>query len=222
MNNWPYHQYWFFDIDRAYRFLSASERGRITSSVLEWAASCEVVEIVPYATLGFKPDTAFAFWTRSHKPEHIQTALRDLLRTRMGEYLTLRHSLFGIIRQSAYSNRPQKADQVIQADQRLPYLLIYPFTKTVDWHLLDFETRRAMMKDHIMIGITHTSVRQCLLYAYGVDDHEFVVSYETPTLDAFQELVIALRATEGRRYTQNDLPVYTCIYKPLPELLEWL
>lgn len=222
MNDWPYHQYWFFDLDRTYRQLPDSDRTALIASVLTWAKSQKDVELVAYATLGFKPGTDFALWARAHKPEHIQNALRDLLHTPMGRYLTLTHSLFGLTRQSTYSNRPQKSDQVIDATNRLPYLIIYPFTKTADWHLLDFDTRKAMMKEHIMIGISHPTIRQCLLYAYGVDDHEFVVSYETESLDAFQELVMALRPTQGRRYTLNDLPVFTCVYKPLEELLEWL
>jgi chlorite dismutase len=78
------------------------------------------------------------------------------------------------------------------------------------------------MKDHIMVGIKHTSIRQCLLYSYGVDNYEFIVSYETPTLPAFQELVMELRGTEGRRYTKSDLPIHTCIYKSPDELVQWL
>lgn len=73
-----------------------------------------------------------------------------------------------------------------------------------------------------MIGIKHVSIRQCLLYAYGVDNHEFIVSYETPTLPEFQDLVMELRGTEGRKYTANDLPIYTCIYKSPEDLVAWL
>jgi chlorite dismutase len=222
MNDWPYHQYLFFDLDRKFRALSPAERRDLTTDIESWAASLTDVEIVTYSTLGFKTDTTFLIWARSHKPDMIQNALRDLLRTRMGEWLILHHSLFGIVRQTTYSNRPQKSDQVIKADERLPYLIIYPFTKTVEWHLLEFDQRKSMMKDHIMVGIKHPHIRQCLLYAYGVDDHEFVVSYETPTLEQFQDLIMELRATEARRYTQNDLPIFTGIYKPLKELIDWL
>jgi chlorite dismutase len=108
------------------------------------------------------------------------------------------------------------------ANERLPYLIIYPFTKTTDWYQLDFETRRKMMGAHIKVGVGHPAIRQCLLYSYGVDDHEFIVSYETPTLEEFQDLIIELRSTEVRKYTANDLPIYTCIYKSPEELVEWL
>jgi chlorite dismutase len=222
MNDWPYHQYIFFELDRSFYRLSPSSRSVLTNSFSDWANDLKTVEFVTYTTLGFKVGTTFMIWLRAHEPGHLQDTLRDLLRTEMGEYLTIRHSLFGITRQTTYSKRPQKSDQVIRADVRLPYLIIYPFTKTVDWHLIEYDKRAAMMKDHIMIGIKHPLVRQCLLYGYGLDDHEFVVSYETPTLQEFQDLIMELRPTEARRYTLNDLPIFTCIYKPLEELLEWL
>jgi chlorite dismutase len=48
-----------------------------------------------------------------------------------------------------------------------------------------------------------------------VDDQEFIVAYETDDLRAFQDLVQALRATEGRRYTLRDTPILVGIHRPL-------
>jgi chlorite dismutase len=222
MNDWPYHQYLFFELDRAFYRLPSTRQTELKRDLGKLLQPEPPVELVTYATQGFKPGTTFMVWIRAHKPERLQDFVHALLRTEVGEYLTLRQSLFGLIRQSQYSNRPQKSDQVIQADERLPYLVIYPFTKTPEWHLLPFDQRKEHMLAHIMIGIKHPAIRQCLLYAYGVDDHEFIVSYETPSFEAFQDLVMQLRGTEVRRYTQNDLPIYTCIYKPVEELMAWL
>jgi chlorite dismutase len=222
MNDWPYHQYLFFDLGSGFHRLRQMERDQLLHDFAAWLAAPPNVSVVTYATLGFKPDTTFMLWARAHDPSAIQTAVRDLLRSQMGEWLTLRQSLFGITRPSQYSRGPQKADQVILANERLPYLIIYPFTKTTDWYQLDFETRRQLMGAHIKVGVGHPAIRQCLLYSYGVDDHEFIVSYETPTLEQFQDLIIELRSTEVRKYTANDLPIYTCIYKSPKEPIEWL
>src|SRR6266487_1302631 len=62
-------------------------------------------------------------------------------------------------------------------------------------------------------------VRQVLLYATGLDDQEFIVAYETEDLPRFQSLVIDLRATEARRYTLRDTPIFTAIHRPLREAL---
>jgi len=222
MNDWPYHQYLFFELKPSFYQLSDANRDQVLLCLREVLSSLRDVQVVPYATLGFKPGTTFMIWARAHQPEHIQTALRNLLHTSAGAHLKLAHSLFGIIRPSQYSRHPQKSDQVILAGERLPYLIIYPFTKTPAWHLLEFEDRRRLMGTHVKVGIGHPKIRQCLLYAYGVDDHEFIVSYETPTLEAFQDLVMELRTNAVRAYTQNDLPIYTCIYKSPEDLLAWL
>ena len=84
------------------------------------------------------------------------------------------------------------------------------------------EARQGMMNEHIRIGHEYPAVRQLLVYSTGLDDQEFVVSYETEDLDAFQQLVIALRDTEARRYTLRDTPIYTCVYRSLEDTLDLL
>jgi chlorite dismutase len=222
MNDWPFHQYVFFELSSDFRRQSESKQLALKQVMAGWLSSQTPAQISTFATLGFAPDSTFLLWLHAHKPEDLQDTVRDLFRTEMGQYLTVTSSLFGLARHSQYSRGEQKADQTIGASERLPYLIIYPFTKTVEWHLLPFDERKRMMRDHIQVGIKHTSIRQCLLYAYGVDNHEFIVSYETPTLQAFQDLVMELRGTEGRRYTASDTPIYTCIYKPAHELVAWL
>ena len=87
------------------------------------------------------------------------------------------------MRNSEYSGRTGKPEQVMQNyEDRLPYFILYPFTKTHEWHALDAESRRSIMGQHIKVGIGHPDIRQCLLYSYGVDDQEFIVSYETKTI----------------------------------------
>lgn len=223
MNDKPYHQYLFFDVKAGFYQLPEAEQAQLKDDFVKWFEDVKTVAMIPYATQGFKPDATFVIWCRSAKPEALQEILPSLRRTGLGRYVKLRHTLFGMMRKSQYSRPGQEnTDQVIREDERLPYLIIYPFTKTTDWYLLGFETRLALMKAHIKVGLGHPQIRQCLLYSYGVDDNEFIVSYETPSLEEFQDLVIELRSTEVRRYTENDQPTYTCIYKPINELMQWL
>ncbi len=222
MEKQPYHHYLFFEVRNKFYQLPKKELDEVKHKFAQWLESLNQVTIIAYATQGFKADSTFVLWCRSDRPEAVQDFLRELRRTKLGQWLRLRKTMFGITRASQYSRQPQAPEQIIKGDDRLPYLIIYPFTKTIDWYLLSFETRAALMKAHIKVGIEHPQIRQCLLYSYGVDDQEFIVSYETPSLEEFQDLVIALRSTEVRRYTANDQPTYTCIYKPIKELMEWL
>ena len=80
-------------------------------------------------------------WCRGDDPEATQNMLRDLLRTKFGAHLAISYTYFGIVRESEYSGRTGKPEQVMQTyDERLPYFVLYPFTKTHEWHVLDFES----------------------------------------------------------------------------------
>jgi chlorite dismutase len=56
-------------------------------------------------------------------------------------------------------------------------------------------------------------------YSFGLDDQDFVVAFETNEPSDFLDLVMDLRETEGSAYTVRDTPIFTCVSKPLPELI---
>ncbi|HSG09637.1 MAG TPA: chlorite dismutase family protein [Longimicrobiales bacterium] len=120
------------------------------------------------------------------------------------------HVLWGLTRPSEYSRAAKSAQEIDPfAPQRLPYLVMYPFTKTADWYLKGRETRQGMMNEHIRIGKQYRDITQLLLYSFGLQDQEFVVVYETDDLSLFSKLVHDLRDTEARRYTKADTPLHT-------------
>jgi chlorite dismutase len=67
-----------------------------------------------------------------------------------------------------------------------------------------------MMNEHIKLGKQYFDIKQLLLYSFGLQDQEFVVSYEIEELPRFSQLVQDLRSTEGRKYTLLDSPIITC------------
>jgi len=219
----PYHHYLFFNVQPEFYRLPAPGQTKLKHEFKNQLEGLNDILITPYATLGLKGGTTFMLWCRSPRPETVTTMLPGLLRTGLGACLTLVQTYFGLVRPSQYSGRTGKPEQVIQNyAERLPYFILYPFTKTHSWHQLAPENRRSIMGQHIKTGLSHPDIRQCLLYSYGLDDQEFLVSYETSTLEEFQDLVIEMRALIGRPYTLSDTPIYTCLYKPLSELVDWL
>ena len=119
---------------------------------------------------------------------------------------------WGMTRPSEYS-RARSAREIdsLSANERAPYLVTYPFTKTADWYLLGGDTRQGMMNEHIRVGKQFKEIKQLLLYSVGLQDQEFVVVYETDDLPLFSRLVYDLRSTEARRYTKADAPVHTAV-----------
>jgi len=162
-------------------------------------------------------------WCRAADPAAVQNWLPQLWRTALAAHLKLRQAYFGLVRPSPYSGRTGKPEQDMnQFGDRLPYFVLYPFTKTHDLYQLSPDNRRSVMGQNIKTGVAHPEIRQCLLYSTGLDNQEFMVSYETTSLKEFQELVMEMRSTLGRPYTLSDTPIHTCIYRSLDQLIDWL
>jgi chlorite dismutase len=121
--------------------------------------------------------------------------------------------LWGYTRPSVYARSASEQEIDPFSTQRQPYLVLYPFVKTIGWYLLGRDTRQGMMNEHIRIGHQYPEIKQLLLYSFGVQDQEFVVVYETENLYRFSELVNELRGSDVREYTQRDTPVYTGIWR---------
>ena len=133
--------------------------------------------------------------------------------------IDLKDSLWGFTRPSQYSRARSKQEIDPFAETRMPYLIIYPFSKSTEWYLMSREARQGMMNEHIRIGKSYEEISQLLLYSFGLQNQEFVVVYETDDLARFSDLVNELRDTEARRFTVRDTPLHTAIYHPAEETL---
>ncbi|MDP1714501.1 MAG: chlorite dismutase family protein [Anaerolineales bacterium] len=133
--------------------------------------------------------------------------------------IEINDSLWGFTRPSQYSKARSKQEIDPFSEERKPYLIIYPFSKTTEWYLMSREARQGMMNEHIRIGKQYDDISQLLLYSFGLQNQEFVVVYETDELTRFSNLVNELRDTEARRYTLRDTPLHTAIYHPAEETL---
>ena len=78
------------------------------------------------------------------------------------------------------------------------------------------------MNEHMKVGRRYPMVRQALAYSFGLDDQDFVVSYETDDLGAFGDLVRDLRGTESRRETVSDTPILLGVMRGVDAIGEML
>jgi len=127
-------------------------------------------------------------------------------------------TLWGFTSPSSYARGPSSQELDPFSPDHAPYLVIYPFVKTIDWYMHGRDTRQGMMNEHIRIGHQYPEIKQLLLYSTGLQDQEFVVVYETGDLVRFSTLVSELRSSEARRYTLRDTPIYTAMRRT-PEQL---
>ena len=215
-----YHDYVFFSVRPSFRKLPQAKQERLKNAFLKEIKKDKTVVIYTYATLGLKANTTFLLWLQADSLEAIQLFLNRLVHTEVGNYLKITYTFFGMIRPTQYSSATSKHTDTQRKGGA--YLTIYPFTKTYEWYTLSFEKRKELMQGHIAIGRNYPQITQLLLYSYGVDDQEFIVSYETDDLLDFQRLVIDLRSDKVRTYTKSDTPIFTCIYKTPEEVVEFL
>ena len=217
----PYHSYFFFDSEPSVHSFSGRKLSLAKKKFIACLRKETNVRFQAYATLGFKTGTRFMLHCNADAPEKMQMLLRDLLHTGLGKHLKITYTLFGMTRSSQYN--PKHPSKEVDWNLSHKYLIVYPFTKTIEWHLMPYDERRNVMKSHVEVGRKHTEkVSQRLLYSYGIDDHEFVVSYYVKDLENFVQLVMDMRETESRRYTKNDVPIFTCTHMPIAEALNML
>ena len=77
-----------------------------------------------------------------------------------------------------------------------------------------------MMSEHFVIGHKYPDVKISTSYSFGLDDQEFVLGFETDNPGTFLDLVMDLRNSEARPYTERDTPIFTCLAKPVRECLD--
>ena len=78
------------------------------------------------------------------------------------------------------------------------------------------------MREHIEIGRRYPQISINTTYSFGLDDQEFVVSFECDEPGEFLDLVHELRPSESSAYTLRDTPVFTCIASSVRHALDAL
>ena len=119
------------------------------------------------------------------------------------------HSYLAMTKESVYSDEPMPLEPRPGSDAK--YLIVYPMWKKREWYLLAPEERMRIMRGHIETGKRYTGIDINTAYSYGLDDQEFVVSFNADDPAEFLDLVQELRSTESSAYTESETPIFTCI-----------
>jgi chlorite dismutase len=205
-------------LDPEWRRLPPDERRSTFGAFAASLEGGEAVKTFTYSTIGLKPGVDLLVWRLGASIEALEEAAAAMLRSGAGTWMEVRHSFVGVIQPSQYVKRPTQQEQSLFSGERSRYLVVYPFTKSTEWYLLDPDTRQKVMNDHMRVGHRYPQVRQLLANSFGLDDQDFLVAYETDDLAVFSELVRALRGTESRRSTVRDTPILTGVHREPREL----
>ncbi|HXE74035.1 MAG TPA: chlorite dismutase family protein [Candidatus Xenobia bacterium] len=214
----------FFKVDPAWRRLPPAEREQGKHEF------CQVVQdytqqmaVLSYSLVGIRGDCDFLLWRIGYALEPFQEMTAKLLATGLGRWLTIPYSFLSMTKHSIYLVG-HKHDGQLDARGRIEpgvhkYLFIYPFVKTREWYKMTEAARQGMMKEHIQIGHKYPRVKLNTTYSFGLDDQEFVVAFESDYPEDFVDLVMDLRESEASRFTLRDTPIFTCVHRPIDEVL---
>lgn len=220
-----YINYLFFKLDPAWRRISDGEREKGKQEFFEAAEehSAEML-LRSYSLMGLRSDADFMLWRIGYDLDAFESMTAALMKSGFGKYLTVAYSYFGLARRSVYvgEHTPGWENRRYIIPGEGEYNFVYPFVKTRAWYQLPLEERQQMMNEHMQIGRKHYPVKNNTAYSFGIDDYEFILSFEAETPEKFQDLMMELRESDASSYTELDTPIFTCRKRNLPEILETL
>lgn len=200
----------FVKVAAAWRRRDPDERARDKQ---EFAAAChefgEDHYLRTYSLVGTRADADLMVRAVAPSLDPIHELHVLLNQTGLMRWAELSHSYLAMTKPSPYSQEPTPLAPRPGSDSR--YLIVYPMWKKREWYQLDPDERMRIMRDHIAVGRRHPSIEVNTAYSYGLDDQEFVVSFDADDPGQFLDLVHELRSTESSAYTLSETPIFTCI-----------
>jgi len=213
----------FYQVDPGWRALAPHER---EAGKRELCATVEAfsdrLQVRCYSVVGMRGDADLLLWQIGDRLDDVQRLAAAINGTAIGPYLTMPYSYLAMTRPSVYVSRGEGRERLELQPADSKYFFVYPFVKTREWYQLPLEERQKMMDEHIRIGRKYPSVKLNTTYSFGLDDQEFVVSFETDEPGDFLDLVMELREAKTSLYTLRDIPIFTCIAMSLREALDAL
>jgi chlorite dismutase len=214
----------FYKLDPQWYMQPAEIRQRGKQELIDIFTGYEQCSLMrSFGLYGLRSDCDFMLWQATYDIDDVQGISGQLRRSTMGPYLRETHAFLSMTKRSVYVGKNARGahdPRLVITPSDKKYLFVYPFVKTRAWYALPLDERKRMMNEHIRVGITYPSVTINTTYSFGLDDQEFVVAFETDSVSDFLDLVQELRETEASSYTLRDTPMFTCVAKPLDEILE--
>jgi len=184
------------------------------------------MRILSYSTMGLRADCDMLLWRICYSLDCLSSAHSDMMKTALGSYLTMTHSLLAMTRRSQYligheENNPAPMRGYIRPGNH-KYMMVYPYTKTHTWYQLPFEDRQRMIQEQMRLVDDLPGIHLHTMYSLGIDDQEFVIAVEADRPQDVIETAMKLREIDNYNYVAVDSPKFTCIRTTIPEMLERL
>ena len=195
-----------------WRRLGESERAAQKREFVA-ATRDERVALHAYSLVGTRADADLLLWAVSEELEPLRELESRLAGTALWSHASRPYAYLAARRRSPYlgghahgGGEHDRTSAGPVGDK--PYLVVYPMTKKRSWYALAHEERTRIMGGHFAVGHRYPDIRIHTAYSFGIDDQEFVVSFEVDDIRRFLALVADLRETESSAYTERETPIF--------------
>ena len=213
-----YFNFSFFKIDPKWRWMADLAKEESAKEVENILNNSKIMYRT-YSNLGLRDDADFLIWFAAKTINEIQTVIEKLYKTVFGKYINASMTYLSCTRPSIYVQGARKEHGFLTGMEPKKHVIVYPFTKTREWYLLDKEKRQVIMDEHIEVSKKYPQVVLNTTYSFGIHDEDFMLAFEVDEIRDFQDLIMDLRETEVSKYVKNDVPMIVCVKKDIVPLI---
>ena len=181
-----------------------------TEELLEILAKAESQDVTLrgiYDLSGMRANADLMFWFHAPRAEQIQSVLREIRRSNLGDSLEIAWAAMALHRPAEF-NKGHVPAFMAGASPR-EWLCVYPFVRSYEWYLLPEEERRALLVEHGMAGRDFTGILSNTVASFALGDYEWILALESNDLPEIVDLMRDLRSTKARLHVREEIPFYT-------------
>lgn len=174
-----------------------------------------------YSLVGFDSTADLMFWRVGRSLDAIQEMTVKLFQTKLGSYLETVDNYLAVTKRMMFVDVPVDDRLRVQAGTA-KYHFVYPCAKHSDWFEMTADERDTMIEENFMVGKKFPNIKIHMTHAFGFNEHQYLVSFETDEPRDFLALAEELRQTPASKFALHGMPVYTCRQRSLMECLDAL
>lgn len=198
--------FWLYSRRDSWQASTHQDWDAVVSEFASTLSDSDVTVRGVYSLMGLRPDVDLMIWVHAPQLDQLQKLAVKLDQTAIGRALHRADGYIGTAGMSQYD--PTHGPAFVKGLTPRRYLSVYPFIKTPEWYLMDYQERRQMMVEHGQMATPWPNLQTNTVESFGIQDQEFIVALEDDSPKDLVDMVKKLRDAEVRIYTALDTPIY--------------
>lgn len=161
-----------------------------------------------YDLSALRAEADVMIWWHAEKMQDLQVAYRRFLKeTKLGQACEPVWSNTCLHRPSEFNKA--HLPSFIMGEEPGDWICVYPFVRSYEWYTMDRAERSRLLREHGKAALGFDEVRANTVPAFALGDYEWILAFESPTLERIVELMYKMRYTEARHHVREEIPFFT-------------